>query len=217
MRSITLTFIVAVAVCGCRIKSPSMAEQQYLIQKGSFPGGTPEWIASPSPGGSLGGGFSGGFIPQSFIRRVPGQSESQVADARFAASPAGSAVTPKALEQQQNSAAAESPNSPLARIASVCPSIESEVNDALLTTDLRQRIRKYESLTVRCPNSGDLWLWLGKDYSKDNQLVKDGRSFESSLIADASLTEAQELLDANRKELNRSGEKGKDAAAPTQR
>lgn len=207
------TFLIclslAMTTAGCSFKSPSMAEQQYLIQKGAFPGGVPEWVASPAPGGNFGGSFAGGFIPQSFVRRNPGQSESEIANAQFASSAAGSSVLPRALvtpAETKTKTDSEESKSPLHRIAAVCSSAEADVNDALLTTDLHQRIRKYESLTVRCPNSADLWLWLGKDYAKDGQPVKAGRCYERALIADASLKEAQDLLDENRKELNKKGE-----------
>ena len=112
-------------------------------------------------------------------------------------------VAPRAVAPAQKPAASAEPDSPLQRISKLCPSVESETTDALTTTDLRARIRKYESLTNRCPDSADLWLWLGKDYEKAELPVKAGRCFERVLVLDASNKEASDLAAENRRKLNR--------------
>ena len=192
----------------CQFKSPSIEEQNYLVTKGAFPSGAPGWLA-PSSAAALGGGQSvGGIIPQSTA------DANRMRSAVFTAEEAGSNdATYKpvaAIANEKKAAAVEAePNSPLHRIVKSCPTIESEVSDALTTTDLRQRIGKWESLTVRCDGSSDLWVWLGKDYSKDKQFVKAGRCYERALIIDSSNKEAQTLLDENRSVLNAKPAEGK--------
>ncbi len=195
--------ILSVSFSACRFKTPTIAEQKYLMEKGAFPAGVPAWVATPTGGGRLGGGgvFSGGLIPQTFTPSTIDQSKGAIPSADLAGSNAGNFSTPHALRQAA-AAAEQEPDSPLHRISKSCPSVESEVSATLTNLDTKQRIRSYESLTTRCPQSADIWLWLGKDYSKDGQLVKAGRAYERVLIIDASHKEAQELLEANRKELN---------------
>jgi hypothetical protein len=189
----------------CQFKSPTIAEQKYLVEKGAFPGGVPEWLAAPGPGGSLGAGraLSGGLIPQTFTGPAIENSKS-APNVQQASSSGGTFQVPAAIAPQEKKPAEDdkAEKSPLGRIAKLCPSVESEVNEALITIDLLQRIRKYESLVVRCPSSADLWLWLGKDYEKNNQRVKAGRCFEKVLVLDPANQEAEKLLTDNRRALN---------------
>ena len=188
-----------VSLCACRFKAPNLAEQKYLMEKGAFPGGVPDWVATPT-GSNSGLSFSGGLIPQTFTQTP--RANSGVPTAAESASSAGTFQTPDALKEKTPVAEPAAPNTPLHRIAKVCSTLEKEVNTALVTTDIRQRIRAYESLTARCPDSWDLWLWLGKDYAKTQQLVKAGRCFEKVLILNPTNEEAQDLANENRRKLN---------------
>ncbi|MFN8392052.1 MAG: hypothetical protein U0136_17305 [Bdellovibrionota bacterium] len=208
LASVTAALSVTL-LSSCQFKSPTVAEQKYLVEKGAFPAGTPGWIATPLAGGALpgGGSYSGGLIPQTFTGSTPHQNRSAAPTAEESRSSAGTFKIPTALAEKKEVEDDKDASSPLHRIAKLCPSVESEVNDALITVDLKQRIRKYESLTLRCPQSADLWLWLGKDYSKDGEDVKAGRSFEKVLVIDATNKEASDLLTENRKKLNGTSDK----------
>ncbi len=198
---------IAAAVLGlsaCHFKSPSVAEQKVLIEKGAFPAGVPGWVATPTGGGSLGAGgvFSGGLIPQTFTGTTLRPSDSAMQTASHAGSSSGVFVAPRSVAPVEVKSQDTEASSPLERIAKSCPSIESEVSQNLINTDVNTRIRNYESLTTRCPDSWDLWLWLGKDYEKDGQPVKAGRSFERVLILNSGNKEASDLLAENRRKLN---------------
>ncbi len=191
-----------IAMFGCRIKSPSLEEQQALVQRGAFPSGTPGWLAAPT---GVGNPISaGGFIPTGFAPPSAGT----VAGGASAASARKDAELEYAAKQKAEAARQAQlrgevkKDSPLSRIESVCPGLEREVTDALTTTALDERLQKYIKLTTRCSNSWDLWLWLGKDYQKKKQLVQASRCFEKSLILNAQNEEAEELLTKTRKELN---------------
>jgi len=171
------------------------------MEKGAFPGGVPDWVAQPTGADRV--GASGGLIPQTFTQASREQPNSGVLTANQSTSSAGTYAAPDALKEKKETQAEEAqPKTPLHRIAKLCPNIEKETNTALLTTDVRQRIRAYESLVTRCPDSWDLWLWLGKDYSKSQQLVKAGRCFEKVLVLNPTNEEAQQLAAENRKKLN---------------
>ncbi len=86
--------------------------------------------------------------------------------------------------------------SPLARIDRLCPGLESEVVKALQVVELAARRQIYESLVVRCPNSSDLWAWLGRDYEAEGKLDRAGRCYEKSLRIDPSSTELRKSLTA---------------------
>lgn len=208
-RTIALTLAALFTLtAGCRFKSPTVEEQKYLLEKGAFPGGVPPWVTTPTGGGALGGGglFSGGLIPQTFTGTTLSNSQTGVPAAGGAGSSANVFVAPRIVAPPVKTVEHEpEKDSPLERIATLCPSIESEVSSALITTELRARIRKYESLTTRCPDSWDLWLWLGKDYEKNGEPVKAGRSFERVLVLNNANKEASDLLAENRRKLNAPG------------
>ena len=193
-----ICLVCCLSLCACRFKAPNLAEQKYLMERGAFPGGVPAWVATPT--GSSGLSLSGGLIPETFTQTP--RATSGVPTATESGSSAGTFQTPEALKEKTPVAEPAAPNTPLHRIGKVCSTLEKEVNTALVTTDIRQRIRAYESLTARCPDSWDLWLWLGKDYAKTQQLVKAGRCFEKVLILNPTNEEAQDLANENRRKLN---------------
>lgn len=83
----------------------------------------------------------------------------------------------------------------LAKIDQLCPGTEKRVNDALTTTDMAERIAKYEALTARCPESSDLWVWLGKDYESMKMFSDAGRCYQRAIGLDPSNAEAKSLYD----------------------
>ena len=84
----------------------------------------------------------------------------------------------------------------------MCPGAEPAVKEALRTTTRASRIAQYVKLTSRCPQSWDLWLWLGKDYESDGRLVEAGRCYERVLTIDYGNEVAQALLANVRQRLN---------------
>ena len=209
-RSTNYAVILKAAICGiifasltgCRFKSPNLEEQQALVERGAFPSGTPGWLASPTGVGNPISG--GGFIPTVFAPPSAGSvsggataaAERKEAALELAAKQKADAARQSALRGEVKK------DSPIGRIESVCPGLESQVTEALTTTALDERLQKYLRLTTRCSNSSDLWLWLGKDYQKKKLLVQASRCFEKSLILDNQNKEAEELLAKTRKELN---------------
>ena len=201
--------VTCLVLFGCRIKSPSLEEQQALVQRGAFPSGTPGWLAAPT--GVSNPISAGGFIPTGFSAPSSGTvaggasaaAERKTAELEYAAKQKAEAARQAELRGEVKK------DSPLARIETVCPGLESQVTDALTTTGLDERLQKYVRLTSRCSNSWDLWLWLGKDYQKKKQLVQASRCFEKSLIINAQNPEAEELLAKTRKELNAPSGKAK--------
>ncbi|MBP9838209.1 MAG: hypothetical protein KBC84_05795 [Proteobacteria bacterium] len=191
--------ILLVSFSSCTFVTPNYKEQQVLLEKGSFAGGAPPWLASPragaNPGAGLGGGSSFGIMPQSFASNNQQNNTLEENDS----------LVDRRIKQEVHAPVVKKnveSSSPLIRITQKCPSVESDVTAALTTLDLKDRIRKYESLTNRCPDSWDLWLWLGKDYEKNKESVKAGRCFEKALVINNSSEEAQKLLDDNRRRLN---------------
>jgi Tfp pilus assembly protein PilF len=76
--------------------------------------------------------------------------------------------------------------------------VEDEVRSALINTDLSSRTAQYAGIVKRCPISGDLWLWLGKDYLAGEDFDGAERALERVLTVDRDNQEAQELLKSAR-------------------
>ena len=68
------------------------------------------------------------------------------------------------------------------------------MNAGLHTTYVIARISKFEVLTVRCADSSDLWLWLGKDYAEAKKYSDAERCYRRVLTLDSANKEAQKLL-----------------------
>lgn len=202
---VALAFAFTFGATGCRFRAPSVAEQERLITSGAFPGGVPAWVSPAARGEVPAGRLSSGFVPESFSARPPRSSSlafntGSVSQPYFEQAPLE--VARLRREQAQQAAQQEhEEDSPLERITRRCPQVEDSVAEALTTTDRTKRIAMYESLTKRCPNSADLWTWLGKDYSRDGNLVKAANSLERALILDSSNEEARSLLATVRSEL----------------
>lgn len=85
---------------GCSFRSPSVREQEYLLQQGAFPGGTPDWVVAGNMNARHGNSLSGGLIPQSFTPAEP-LGASRVTGARDAEGSAGGFTVPSAEREQQ--------------------------------------------------------------------------------------------------------------------
>ncbi len=184
--------LVSSLLSGCAVKVPSNAEQAKLVTSGAFPAGTPAWINASVAGPRE----DSGLIPQSFnmpLAMARGQLGSELE---------GGAVVNEGLRKLD-----ESPKiaeglgheeSPLQKIATICPAIEDEVRAALITTELSVRTTLYEGLTKRCSKSGDLWTWLAKDYLAGDNLDGAERALERALVYDRESVEAKNLLNTSR-------------------
>lgn len=208
-------FIGASLVSGCRIKAPTVAEQQALMERKSFPGGVPAWFSPGAAGpAAQGDTFGGGLIPRKLgapplvasASIVEPTTEISNANAIGPLQPqlkpkgfATDATTPQgrtAVEKSVETKAA--PASALDRITQGCPGVESQVTQALTTTEVDSRIQQYEALLSKCPRSSDLHVWLGKDYLNLGQNAKAGRLFEKALVLDNTNAEAKQLLEKAR-------------------
>lgn len=213
--------LTLVLLSSCRFQTPSAAEQQHLVKTGTFPGNVPPWVMQPRDKGPRVTGSSG-YIPQTFsapapvrntqaaipaagadadpraVRPVPGFSEAPESQAVQSAE-TEQAGGPIATQPQGQTPAEESP---LARISKACPAVEKPAAEALQMTNIGERVRRMQQLTTRCPQSPDLWLWLGRDYQAQKRLVEAQRSFEKVLTLDSGNQEAQAQLAAIRQQLN---------------
>lgn len=203
MRLPFISQILALSViltAGCTFRVPTVAEQEKLMEMGAFPTGAPGWISPAARGEVAGATLSSGIVPLSFSAQ-PGQtsavafSTGSVSSRAFETPP--QPTLPGRTEESARKATAEL--SPLERISQDCPNIESAVTSALTTTESDIRIKKYETLTRRCPSSSDLLLWLAKDYLKIGNYSKATQSVESVLRMDNQHREARELLSDIRK------------------
>ncbi len=188
----------------CEFRPPSLAEQQVLLKKGAFPGGIPPWVATPRAGISsvADSPRSDGIFRKGFTKEAGAQEDQGILARKYEqiqVAELKKAEVANAPDQQKKFAVAKSP---LDRILADCPDVEKEVTTALQTLDLQQRIKKYESLVNRCPESWDLWFWLGQDYEKNKQLVQAGRCYDKVLVINPNNEEAEKLATANRKFLN---------------
>lgn len=146
----------------CRFVVPDEREQQAMLSKGMFPRGAPAWF--------------GGILVKQRQRKMqsPLKASGLIADS-FSLDDVGDPGGANFIREQRETLASASPkeelndsgekkDSPLNRIAAVCPGLEKNAGDAMITLDREERLSKYKMLTVRCPDSYDLWIWLAKDY-----------------------------------------------------
>jgi len=200
-------FLVPAGLTSCRFKFPSVNEGQEFKRSGVFTDRVPAWVnqnrdEDPQLEVSL------GALPQKAGSSATlRQSRANVPTGGLAVQNELAEKLKERKEEFNRASQAEAvktvdEGSPLGRIGSLCPGLESQVSDALTTTDAPARIRQYENLTRRCPDSADLWLWLGKDYQSVNRLAEASRCFERVLLIDSSNEVAQALLSVVQEKLN---------------
>lgn len=173
------------------MRQPTPEEQQELIRLGAFPTEVPSWVAKTDAGSSRG---NSGFIPTQFGAGsgIPGyQAQHSVDQERLEIEKA------RVARQLQTDTPEPSDKkvSPIDRITAACPVRENLIRDALLETDRAQRLGKYRALTGLCPQSYDLWLWLGKDHFSGHELIDAAYALEYavSLSPDKSPEHAEAL------------------------
>lgn len=220
-------FAMSVAVSGCRFKLPSAPEQQHLVRMGAFPGDVPNWVKQPedreprltSRTGVLATTYSLPEAVQSTARSLPTvdvstatqteeERRGQLRPARDKGMEDKSDSAPSSVFQEESESGKVVPdvkdeNSPFNRIAETCPGVESSVSDAVRSTNPADRISKYKQLTLRCPTSPDLWIWLGKEYQTQNKLLDARRCFEQAISLDGANMEARGSLDEVKKNMSK--------------
>ncbi len=157
---------------------PTVDEQKALLQGGAFAGSVPVWVAKPAAGGAHTKRSSGSLIPETGFSFDSGSDEKiNIVES-----------------SSRNETDDANVDSPLNRISSLCPGIESEVNQAILSTDIVERVKKFELLRSQCPSSPDIILWLGEDYISLNDFTAARRTINEVLSLDSSNKRAKELL-----------------------
>ena len=188
-RMAAVALVLSVAITGCTFRVPTVAEQEKLLEMGAFPTGAPAWISPAARGESAGSAVSSGIVPVTFSAQ-PSQS-SAVA---FSTGEVSSNAFEPPQPRLPTPVAVTKPPSPLERIAAACPDIESAASSALTTTEPDIRIKKYESLLKRCPESTDLQLWLAKDYLRTGSYARATQSVEAVLRIENQHLEARAHL-----------------------
>jgi tetratricopeptide (TPR) repeat protein len=152
----------------CHFKSPSIHEQQELIAKGAFPSGIPPWVAPAALNRQPGKRLAFGIVGDHSSSILLPQNQFEVQN----------------IQSIENINENKKPLSALDRIALICPTLERQTNDALITVKPEERIRKFEYLVRVCQRSEDLWLWLGESYLQQDELIQAKRCFERVLMLD---------------------------------
>lgn len=186
-----LALLMSVVMTGsiaCRFKMPNVEEQRALIARRSLGDSNPEWLARPvvDPTAKH---ISFGLIPQSFGSPLaPNPMEASMAD-REREQRLARAREAKAQDKSKD----EKKDSPLARIDTLCPGLEGDVNAALVTLEAEERAQRYKQLTERCPQSPDLWLWLAQDAFVIGEFDQARLAVTRTLALDPNNAEARAL------------------------
>ena len=203
LKTVLLLLLTITIFASCRFTVPNASDNRALVKKRAFPAGVPPWAAqADADRPQL--RANAGLVPQSFsvpaavsVTRSSVPTAASQLELRQESEATGDilAADEAAIQEKERS------DSPLDRIEQVCPGIEDGVTEALKTTDTASRVRQYESLTTRCPNSWDLWLWLAKDYESTGRYVEANRSLERVLTLNRTSEAAQALLSVVRRKL----------------
>ena len=198
--------VSALLLAGCQFRVPSLVEQKELVAKGSFPKGVPTWVPQAALSQRAPVRSPLGVLPASYVSpprasnlftelRDPSRSTSLIERTEVAA-------RERLRKRETAEVEQETEDSPFNRVVRLCPSIESEVSSTLTTSDPEKRASKLEALSSRCPNSGDLQLWLAQAYLRQGENVKAYRSLERAVLLDPSNDQAKALLKETRDKLN---------------
>lgn len=179
---------------GCRIEVPNPEEQAELVKGGYVPGSSAPWM---SPGAGMSNASALGVIPDTFDYSIGSKGPSIAAylEAEEQLKEEG-----RFNEHRAKLETEKKPDSgPIGRIEADCPGIESKVSAAITSTELADRISKYEQLTRDCSRSVDLWYWLGQDYYKAGRSADAVRALNQALVIEPTNKAASDLL----REVNR--------------
>jgi hypothetical protein len=195
--SLTLCLLILPA---CRFKVPTPEEQQELLARGTFPGAVPAWVSAEK--GSRNQSLSA-VVPSAFSAPIHTASS-------FARSTTES--DPRDLKtEEQNRQVGKAPQpkvdnseaGALSRLMAQCPNVEEEAKEALVNTDPYTRMEQYRALSQRCPESADVWFWLGKDYLAEGRLLEARNCLENAVLRNRSLDHARTLFEAVDSQLNK--------------
>lgn len=197
---VVLISILVLATTSCRFRLPSTNEGQVLAERGAFPSSLPGWVKAPDDMGAARAN-RGGLVPQ-------GYGAAKVVQTANAGSGSNAIEQERRAQEKRSEEERESQravstqtqgeSSPLDRIEQLCPGLEDEVTEALKTIEIKERIQQYERLSVKCPNSADIWFWLAQDYHKTSRFAEAVRSYEQVLVLDPQNQAAQALADEAR-------------------
>lgn len=196
-KALVLLLVLGLSLLGCRIKSPSVAEQQALAERGAFPRGVPAWSSGAVAAAGAVGRQAPGIIPTQYERSSlpssqdrPNINRAEVSRRAAMTNTSSPLTEADALETSDN----RESQSELGRIEALCPGLESDVTSALTTVNIDDRIRQYRRLTSRCPESYDLWLWLAKDFYSAGRIAEAEKAANRVLSLDAGNSSASALI-----------------------
>ena len=171
-----LSFLLLVLLSSCSFSSATGPATQGLIGQGAFPNGLPGWakqnklrvgIAQGSYENNHGNGLASRIIERQY--RLNKQRVEQV----------------RAGQKEESS---------LDKLYKKCPSLEKEVNQALIETETEKRIELFSSLSSRCPSDPSLMVWLGNEYLESGNYLKARYYADKALSLDYNNASAKELL-----------------------
>lgn len=173
--------VVFLLLCcaGCRVKAPTIAEQELLMQRGTFGTSSPAWLARSVRPAQIADGDTGGLLSLNTSGRTFSNASSE--------------PTEKSVMNPLPPEAPIENLSPLEKISRLCPTLESEVNDAITSVDVIDRVQKYEVLSRRCDQSSDLLIWLTQDYVTLQDLTAARRTLDRVRVLDPNNPAVNEL------------------------
>ncbi len=192
-----------VSFASCRFVAPSGQEVRTLNTSGAFGNGAPAWARLPK-GENTSLPQNAGIVPQTFTVPESVSLSAAANSSNSVTSEKGRGVEEDKREVAKvNSEKVKSLNNPnqgkkegsvLGNLEVSCPGSEALAVEALKTEDTQMRIRKYLSLTKRCPRSSDLWVWLAKDYRSLNRFSDAKRCVQAAMAIEPNNEEASALL-----------------------
>jgi hypothetical protein len=197
--SLTLGLIFSAS---CRFVSPTTQEVRELNSSGVYENGAPAWAQLPK-GESVALPQNAGLVPQTFT--VPeAVSLSAAANASSSVNAElgrGVDVSKDEIKVQDSSNKRtlnnpidkETSSSPLTKLEQLCPGTEEIASKALQEEDVPTRIKKYLSLSKRCPRSSDVWVWLAKDYRLLSRISDARRCVQAALALEPQSIDAKKL------------------------
>jgi len=179
---------------GCRLRAPTIGEQQELISRGAFGRGVPQWVASPSIGGSPDLARTGSVIPQQF--EVP--EFASTPESNYQAAQEIKKLEDKKREDDKDKQKAEplGEDAQAEKILKKCPHAEGRLHLARGMSDPRERLDGLYRVASVCRDSEELWLWIGNVHRTLSENAEANRSYERSLILNPNNKQAKEALDS---------------------
>ncbi len=179
----------------CRFRTPSLKEQQELISRNAVGNSLPSWMSVKRKIGNK----NNTYMTSSNNRLAFRQKE----EAKEAISLKKEVPLNQEPVNQEKFLQSKNEEGLEDRILKSCPNIGSSLTQAINTKYSVIRVKRYKELITKCPNSGDLWFLLGKDYLLEGMLIDAKGSLEKAISLDKDLTHAKKLLKAIILELNK--------------